>query len=126
MVDTPNHLGIAEMDPVAGEWCLVPPPGRLPAVELRQVRRLQKRLASCTAIAPYHRHVVAPWFTMLASRPAVLTTPVAGGIAAVPLGGAFPDVPGGVRIEISADATTADLSGYAAAVEERARDVSHR
>lgn len=129
-VDTPNYLGITEPPPSVPHFITVV---RIAGMELvgrlidattpqtiapRDVQRLQKRLASCGGVVSYHRRVAAPWFTILASNPDVLTQPAIPEVAAAVLGPDFADVPGGVRIAVGPDASTRDLGRYAAAVEE--------
>ena len=127
VVETPNHLGIAEPLPDSGTWTgvrrstAIDPSDRLiDAIEsdvpLAEVSRLLGRLESVKGISVYHRDLSARWFTVLASNPELLTISSSAVVPAV-LGAAFPDIPGGVRIEVQGDASAADISRYAAAVE---------
>ncbi len=134
VVITPHHLGVADRIPGGSDWVGVrrsswidPHPQLLDDivsedVTLRQVRRLATRLTTVGGIARYHE-VMARWFTVLAADPALLEVHH-DKVLVERLGNDFADVPGGVRIEVSTDATDSDLGGYAAAVERTAAERS--
>lgn len=136
VVETPNHLGRTEPLPVGSSWTGV---RRSEAVEPHEVlmdvvvaepevvartARLAKRLWAVGGLAPFHRDVVAPWFTLLAADPARLVIDN-DAVAVTVLGSTYPDIPGGVRLEVDPDAGPEDIAGYAAAVEALAGRENH-
>ena len=127
VVETPNWLGVAEARPVDRAWLGIrTSPGVAAGTELidglvtdpsaDRIRRLVNRLTSIRGISPYHREMVAPWVTLLASDPAWLAQP-SPAVFVCALGDAFADIPGGVRLELRPGASADDVARYAAAVE---------
>lgn len=128
VVETPNHLGLEEALPPGEAWVGIRRSTQTPAhenlvdalqetgVAHKAVERLAKRLATAKGVSNYHRAIRGPWFTLLAVDPAMLEQR-SSSVGVEVLGRAFPDVPGGVRLEVMPDATVGDVDAYAAAVE---------